>query len=161
MIAALCFAWYFDRTRIQRELDTERATTEERLYDIWRGVSTSSEAHECIILSRTYLKRSSDTTFDSSIRDILISTMLDVWMAERHIEDAFENDGSATTCGNDIITLLDCATTDDFFQLARKWARNEIERFPEIHDTESPEHKSLRSFVQRSIETENVTAWGW
>lgn len=161
MIAALCFAWHFDRSRLQRELDSERAATEERLHNVWRGVSASSEAHECIVLSRMYLKRSGDATFDNTMRDLLIATMLDVWMAERHIEAAFENDSAATTHGNDIITLLNCATTDDFFRIARNWGRNEIEGFPEIHDHESPEHKSLRSFVQRSIETKQVTEWGW
>ena len=160
-IPALSFAWYSDRTRIQRELDSERATIEERLDNIWRGVSASSAAHECVLVSRTYKKRPSDSKFGGSIRDGLIATMLEVWMDEHHIEAAFENDGSATTLGNDIITLLDCATTDDYFQLAREWARNDVEAFPEIHDTESPAHKSFRSFVQRSIDTERVTEWGW
>ena len=66
----------------------------------------------------------------------------------------------ATTYGNDVLKLLGCKTTDDYFSHARKLGFDG-EGFPEIADPNSNEYRSFRDFIARSLNTQEVTEWGW
>ena len=89
--------------------------------------------------------------------------MTELWRYEKDIGIAWPDETSAVTNGNDILKILNCTTVDEFFQLAQNangFSGENENLFPEIHDSSSEKHESFRQFVERSLNTENVTRWG-
>ncbi|QEG22267.1 hypothetical protein [Mariniblastus fucicola] len=152
-IVVLATGWMADRT-----IHFRRA--EEVLDRNTFGAGRFSQTWTSIHAARAY-RDASPSELKLYFKSELFGCIQNTWRYHDRIDAVTDDAWSAIRLANESMKLLECKTPDDFFAFAVDFLPDENDGlFPELHDTDSEQHKSLRKFLEAALLEENEIQWG-
>ena len=149
----LATGWLADRTIHFRKTEAvlDRNTFgADRFAQTWTNVRAA----------RTY-RDASPAELKSYFKFELFGCIQDTWRYGDRIDTVTDDEWSSIRLANETLKLLECKTVDEFFEFATGILPNENDGlFPELHDVDSEQHKSLRRFIKTALNDENAIQWG-
>ena len=113
------------------------------------GVRKEAEARKLVDLSELCDPEISDQNGESKLRHLLVFAMWGLYWYESRIDLAYPDEKYAIELGGDILTALECTSSEQFFGLARD-LYDDPEQWPEYFDVSEQEYVDYHDFVSRS-----------
>jgi hypothetical protein len=167
-LVAVSIGWVVDRRNDKMELAELRSSRAARDMQIYLGSAMMVSAGSKFSVFDEFDFNDTHDLFSGLLNDpnyqrvlatVCVTELLNIYEHQEQIElvgTMLTGSYDARLSSREALQLLDCDSTDHFFNIARKLEDfNEPEYYPELHDTNSEEYQSLRLFVDDTIAVQN------
>ena len=157
-LIAILTGWLVERQKWESERARLMEDSSERDVNLFVGFSTFANTNRSTNIFYELSELSDDEEMDYAefMKTQLVSDLLEIFTHQKELKICSETRAyanfEARSLSRNVLKQLGCKTTDQFFETATSLEKySNPSYYPELHDSHSDEHNSLRKHVESAI----------